>query len=199
VTLADDAPGTASATARATALVDDDTIIDSPPSLSIGSNNITVTAGQSAPLPLSVSAFDPDDTVLVKISSIPKWLTITDKFDNKTFGPGSATLTEAEVNSGLTLTSTYHGRGHPVVTFSITASNVTPGEQTISAPLSVTVMDPTSADYQVSSDKGLALLRQYLASFAPSSHGAEHLELADSSMASAHAFLAPPLNQPQHT
>ena len=135
----------------------------------------------------------------MKISGIPKWLTITDNLDNNSFGPGSATLTQAEVNSGLVLTSTYQGRGHPTATLTVTASNVTPGEGAISSPVPITIVDPPapSADHNLALDKRVALLNQYSAGFGASGFSGEHVQLADSSLASAERFLVQPVTQPQ--
>ena len=57
---------------------------------------------------------------------------------------GSVTLTAAEVNSGLTLTSNYTGSDHPVNTLTITASE-TVGQHTLtSAAQSIVVTDPAA-------------------------------------------------------
>jgi len=73
ITLADDTPGTASATVHGTASVDADTRIDLAPTLTIASKSLTVSPGNPVSLRISVVGFDPDDTVLVKISNIHLW------------------------------------------------------------------------------------------------------------------------------
>ena len=124
-----------------------------------------------------MSGFDPDDAVRVTISNIAGWLVITDKLDGHAFGPGSATLTEAEVNSGLLATSTYHGSGFPIDTLTMTASNTTLGESATSATQTITVSDPPAGGQATPSDGhaiNLALLGQYMASSfvtAGDSHG----------------------------
>ena len=178
VTLADDSPGIASATAQAMANVDQDTTKDPAPTLTITSHSVSVNPGSSISLPVSVSGFDPDDAVRVKISNIPSWLVITDNLDGHAFGTGSATLTEAEINSGLVATSTYHGSGFPIDTLTMTASNTTLGESATSATQTITVSDPPAGGQATPSD-GLhainpALLGQYMASSfvtAGDSHG----------------------------
>jgi hypothetical protein len=59
------------------------------------------------------------------------------------------------LSSGLVLTSSYHGQGHPTATLTITASNVTPGEGAISSPVSIMIVDPPapSADHHLALDK----------------------------------------------
>jgi hypothetical protein len=59
----------------------------------------------SVTLPISV-AFDDDDSVLVGIFGLPSGVTLTDAFDHKTFSGNSIVLTAAQVNSGLSLSST---------------------------------------------------------------------------------------------
>ncbi len=118
---------------------------DPPPTLTIPITSLNVNAGGSVALPITVAGFDPDDTVSVNISGLPKYEQITDNLDNKTFTGKSITLTAAEVNSGLTLTSTYKGTGQPVATLTVTALNTTAGETSKSAPQTITVTDPPLA------------------------------------------------------
>src|SRR5262249_9509716 len=95
-------------------------------------------------LPISVTGVDSDDTISVTISGLKRYESVTDNLDGITFRPrhGSVTLTAAEVNSGLTLNSTYGGSGQPVNTLTVTASNSTPGETATSAAQTITVTDP---------------------------------------------------------
>jgi hypothetical protein len=101
-----------------------------------------VNAGASAALPVSVAGFDADDTVTVTIGGLTSYETITDTLDKKTFSGSSVTLTAAEVNSGLSLQSSYGGTDHPVNTLTITASNTTAGESATSAPQTITGENP---------------------------------------------------------
>jgi probable HAF family extracellular repeat protein len=132
-----DGSGT-SATSTATA-----SVLDSAPSVTVPNPpSLFVAAGGSVSLPLSVSGFDSDDKVTVKIAGLPAFETITDNLDKKTFSGSSVTLTAAEVNSGLTLHSTYSGSGQPVNTLTVTAANTTAGESSTSSAQTITVTDP---------------------------------------------------------
>jgi hypothetical protein len=135
-----------------------------PPVLTITSNALTVNAGGSVSLPISVAAVDSDDMVSVKISGLKKYESITDNLDNITFRPrhGSVTLTAAEVNSGLTLNSTYSGTGQPVNTLTVTATNSTAGETGTSAAQTITVTDPpANSSTNVDGVTAAALLAQF--------------------------------------
>jgi hypothetical protein len=112
------------------------------PILTVGSSALTLPAHGSVALPISVAAVDSDDTVTVTISGLRRYETITDNLDHKIFSGSSVTLTAAEVNSGLTLMSSYDGKGHPVNTLKITATNSTPGEEGTSATQTIKVTDP---------------------------------------------------------
>jgi len=81
----------------------------------------------------------------VTITGLPKYETITDSLDGKIFRGSSITLSEAEVDSGLTLTSHYRGSQHPVATLTIAASDQIGGVSTTSAPQSIKVTDPTTS------------------------------------------------------
>jgi hypothetical protein len=174
-----DGSGT-SATSTATA-----SVLDSAPSVTVPNPpSLFVAAGGSALLPLSVSGFDPDDKVTVKIAGLPAFETITDNLDKKTFSGSSVTLTAAEVNSGLTLHSSYGGTGQPVNVLTVTAANTTAGEGATSAAQTITVTDPPApstlagaqdrngALQDLAVDQRVALLGQYMAStFTPSGAG----------------------------
>ncbi|EKS28269.1 beta strand repeat-containing protein [Afipia felis] len=142
------------------------------PTLTLGSTALTVNAGGSVALPVNVTGFDADDTVTVAIGGLASYETITDTLDKKTFSGSSVTLTAAEVNSGLSLQSTYGGTDHPVNTLTITASNTTAGESATSAPQTITVTDPPATPAMIwnnwnqhsSSFQHLtALMEQYMA------------------------------------
>ncbi len=130
----------ASATSAATASVS-----DPAPTLTITNPALFVAAGGSVSLPIGVSGFDSDDKVSVKIAGLPVFETITDALDNRTFSGSSVTLTAAEVNSGLTLHSTYAGSGQPVNILTVTATNTTVGESATSSAKTITVTDPPTA------------------------------------------------------
>jgi hypothetical protein len=92
-------------------------------------------------LGLGVSMPHAGDNVSVTISGLPRYETITDNLDHKTFSGSSVTLTAAEVNSGLSLSSSYHGHGHPTATLTVTAHDAT-GTPVTSAAQTITVKDP---------------------------------------------------------
>ena len=155
------------------------------PTLTLGSTALTVNAGASAALPVSVTGFDADDTVTVTIGGLTSYETITDTLDKKTFSGSSVTLTAAEVNSGLSLQSSYGGTDHPVNTLTVTASNTTAGESATSAPQSITVTDPPAApaisggnwnQHNSSFQHLAALMEQYMAAGlnATGNHGFGH-------------------------
>ncbi|MEW6642052.1 MAG: Ig-like domain-containing protein [Pseudomonadota bacterium] len=112
------------------------------PTLTLGSSALTLPAGGSVALPISVAAADADDTVSVTITGLTSYETVTDGHDATVFSGSSVTLTAAEVSSGLTLHSSYGGSDHPVNTLVVTASNTTPNEGTISVAQTITVTDP---------------------------------------------------------
>jgi hypothetical protein len=97
-------------------------------------------------------------------------------------------LTADEVNSGLTLHSTYQGKGQPVNTLKVTASNTA---EAVSSPAQIiTVTDPPATP----GDK-IALLCQYMASsFATSGYGHGEALITDQSLTGStrSEFLASP-------
>ncbi|UFW48475.1 MULTISPECIES: heparin lyase I family protein [Bradyrhizobium] len=111
------------------------------PTLTVADNTLSVSPGGSIPLGLGVSVPHVGDNVTVNISGLPKYETITDKLDGKTFSGNSITLTAAEVNSGLSLSSSYRGHGHPTATLTVTATDST-GTPITSAAQTITVKDP---------------------------------------------------------
>jgi hypothetical protein len=78
----------------------------------------------------------------VTIQGLPSYERITDNLDGKTFKSSSVTLSQAEVDSGLTLTSRYRGSGHPSATLTVTASDTIGGVKSVTAPKTITVNDP---------------------------------------------------------
>lgn len=126
------------------------------PILTIGSSALTLPAQGSVALPISVTAIDSDDTISVTISGLTKYERVTDNLDGITFRPrhGSVTLTAAEVNSGLTLMSTYRGSDQPVNTLTVTATNSTAGEEGTSAAQTITVTDPPANSIGRVDDEG---------------------------------------------
>jgi Ca2+-binding RTX toxin-like protein len=149
---------TASNTTTATGnpvILDQDKIAE-PPILKIANTSPTVTAGGSIPLGIKVVPVDSDDSVLVTISGVPQGfesITADDGNQPVIHHGANYTFTAADVNAGLTLHSTYQGGGHPVNTFTVTASNTTAGEAATSATQTLTVTDPpaTTSSWDISS------------------------------------------------
>ena len=100
--------------------------------------------GGTVDLGVKVTTTDPNDVVTVKITGLPKYETITDKLDGRTYSGKDITLTAAQVASGLTLRSNYRGGGHPVATLTLTATARDPvtGAVATSSPQTIAVTDP---------------------------------------------------------
>jgi hypothetical protein len=85
-----------------------------PPKLTITDHWLSVAASGSVLLPISVKANDTDDTVSVKISSVPSFETITAGDGHAVAKRGdSYTFTLADAQSGLTLHSSFERKYHP--------------------------------------------------------------------------------------
>jgi hypothetical protein len=114
------------------------------PKLTVADQTLSVSPGGKVSLGIDVSVPHAGDNVSVNISGLAKYETITDNLDHKTFSGSSITLTAAEVNSGLSLSSSYHGHGQPTATLTVTAHDAT-GTPVTSAAQTITVKDPPSA------------------------------------------------------
>lgn len=113
------------------------------PTLTIADASLTVAKhGGTVALGISETAPSGATDVIAKITGLPSYETIKDKLDGKTFSGSSITLSEAEVDSGLTLRSNYRGSGHPVATLTVTGSDLVGGVAATSAPQSIKVTDP---------------------------------------------------------
>ena len=106
------------------------------PTLSVPGRGGTVDLGAK------VGTTDPNDRVNVR--GLAWYETITDRPDGHTFKGSNITLTEPQVDSGLTLHSYYRGSRDPVDTFTLTATAKDPvtGAVTRSAPQTTTVTAP---------------------------------------------------------
>jgi hypothetical protein len=111
------------------------------PVLSVADHSLSVSPGHGVALGIGVTVPNKGDAVTVHVAGLPRYETITDKLDHKTFTGSSISLTAAEVNSGLTLTSHYRGHGDPTSTLSVTATDST-GKPVTSAAQTITVKDP---------------------------------------------------------
>ncbi|OPY96570.1 hypothetical protein A5906_04835 [Bradyrhizobium sacchari] len=115
------------------------------PDLTIADDTLWVAGrGGTVDLGTKVTTTDSNDRVTVHITGLPKYESITDNLDGQTFRGRDITLTAAQVNSGLTLTSTYRGGGYPVAELTLTASATDPstGAVATAAPQTITVTDP---------------------------------------------------------
>jgi hypothetical protein len=114
------------------------------PVLSVADHSLSVNPGHAVALGIGVTVPNKGDAVTVHVAGLPKYETITDNLDHKTFRGSSISLTAAEANSGLTLTSHYRGHGDPSATLSVTATDST-GKPVTSAAQTITVKDPSTA------------------------------------------------------
>jgi hypothetical protein len=112
------------------------------PTLTVANQSLHVSPGGRVSLGLGVSVPNVADNVTVNISGLPNYETVTDNLDHKTFSGSSVTLTAAEVNSGLSLSSSYRGQGQPTATLTVTATDHTDTPAMTSAAKTITVKDP---------------------------------------------------------
>jgi len=111
------------------------------PTLTIAHDALTVTEGGSIPLPINVTSHA-GETVSVTIKGLASYETLTDHLDDKIFTGSSVTLSAAEVDSGLTLASSFSGPGHPVNTLVVTATDTVGHASVTSAAQDIVVTDP---------------------------------------------------------
>ena len=104
-------------------LVSGGTGTSAAPSLTVANNAVTVAEGGSIPLQIGVTPAHAGDNVSVTIKGLTSTETVTDALDHQVFSGSSITLSAAQVNSGLALTSSYSGSGHPVNTLAMTAND----------------------------------------------------------------------------
>jgi hypothetical protein len=165
------------------------------PTLTIADPSLNVTGGGgTVPLGIKVAASSSATDVKVTIAGLPSYETLSDGLGH-TYSGQSITLSQAEVNSGLTLTSHYTGSQHPIATLSVTASDTIGGSVATSAKQSIVVVDPPPATL-ASTAKSVALLNQYIAGGFEQDHGAAPLT---SKMASAFSHDESFLSRPGHS
>jgi hypothetical protein len=176
------------------------------PVLSVADHSLSVSPGHSVSLGIGVTVPNQGDAVTVNVAGLPKYETITDSLDHKTFSGSSISLTAAEVNSGLTLSSHYRGHGDPTATLTVTATDST-GKPVTSAAQTITVKDPpataggswpsSGGHHHHDHDHSFALLSQSMA--AGGSQG--RADLGQIAMAASHAsswLNQSLLTRPQH-
>jgi hypothetical protein len=116
------------------------------PTITLANTALTVERhGGTVAMGISETAPTGATDVTVNIAGLPSYETIKDKLDGETFSGSSVTLSEAEVESGLTLTSHYRGSGHPVATLTVTGSDLDGGVTETSAAQTIKVTDPGEA------------------------------------------------------
>jgi hypothetical protein len=153
-----------------------------PPKLTITDHSLSLSAGGTISLPISVSPNDADDTVSVKISGLPSFETITAGDGHTVVKIGNSyTFTLADVQSGLTLHSSFDQKNHPShdgpehdrdegehsehrlateqTKLIVTAINRTHGEYAATNPETITVSTTPPTDRLV------GLFNQYVAGF----------------------------------
>jgi hypothetical protein len=161
------------------------------PTLTIADPSLNVTGGGgTVALGIKVAASASATDVKVTIAGLPSYETISDGLGH-TYSGQSITLSAAEVNSGLTLTSHYTGSQHPIATLSVTASDTIGGSVATSAKQSIVVVDPPA-----STTKAVALLNQYIASGFQEDHGAAQVT---TTMAAAVSHDDSVLSRPGHS
>jgi hypothetical protein len=135
------------------------------PTLTIAASTLHVSAGGgTVDLGITETAPSSASSASITITGLPSYETITDGFGDTFSGSGrhGITITEAQVNSGLTLTSNYQGTQNPVATLQITANDTVAGVTSHSATQSLIVIDPPATS--AATTGRLALLNQYIAS-----------------------------------
>jgi hypothetical protein len=141
------------------------------PALTIANHSVGLSKFGAVSLPISVAGVDSDDTVFVTIKGLTRYESITDALDHKVFTGSSVTLTAAEVASGLTLKSSFTGRGSAANTLTVSASNTAAGEAATSASQTINVTLGSTTAAHAGAETGsaqttaqsLALLTQFLA------------------------------------
>jgi hypothetical protein len=147
--------------------VDQDKVAEVPSLKTSG--NVTVSAGGSKPLGISVMPNDSDDTLSVKISNVPSFETITAPNGDVVTRNGTTYTITAPTGQPITnlmVHPSYKGKGHPQNTFNITATNLTVGETATSASKSIIVTDPPPTAPGVtppSLENVVALFNQFIA------------------------------------
>jgi parallel beta-helix repeat protein len=122
------------------------------PAVTVADPSLSVSRGHGVDLGLSVSVPQPGDNVTVNIKGLAGYESITDNLDHTTFSGRNITLTAEQVNSGLTLNTSYRGNGDPSSTLSVTATDHTTNSS--SAAQSIVVKDPSSTSATGTSGSG---------------------------------------------
>jgi YVTN family beta-propeller protein len=176
--------------------VDQDKVAEVPSLTTSG--NVTVSAGGSKSLGITVMPNDSDDTLSVKISNVPSFETITaPNGDVVTRNGNTYTITAptGQAINNLMVHSSYNGKGHPQNTFNITATNLTVGETATSASKSIIVTDPPPTAPGVtppSLEHVVALFNQFMAAGLPEQQGGAISNALSQIVTNEEPFLAQP-------
>ncbi|RBP07120.1 beta-glucanase (GH16 family) [Roseiarcus fermentans] len=148
-----------------------------PPTVAVADRTLSVTeGGGTVALGISVTAPAASTSTLVTIEGLPAYETVTDALDHKTFAGDKITLTKAQVDSGLTLTSSYRGDAKPTALLTIYATDTIAGVQSRSATQTLIVVDPPASKPAPSADALAKLI-------APPSTGGESAASSRASLA----------------
>ncbi len=115
------------------------------PTVPIEYSTLYVSPGGTIGLGISEQAPQNATATTVTITGLPSYETLSDASDGKTYSGNSITLSETQVNSGVWLTSHYQGTGLPKATLTITGSDTIGGVTSVSAPETITVVDPPAS------------------------------------------------------
>jgi hypothetical protein len=160
------AAGTGKSNAITDTLTSSTSTTPTAPTLTIDNTTLHVTGGGGrVALGIHETSVANSTNDHITITGLPSYESIHDHLGHR-FSGSSIDIPQADVASGLTLTSRYTGTGHPVATLNITAHETVGGVDVASAPKTLTVIDPPpSAGTTSAATVGkLALLNQYMAS-----------------------------------
>ena len=144
------------------------------PTLTIANSSLTV-AGGGGTVALGISVAAPaSETATVTITGLPRYERITDSLDGESYRGSTITLSEAQVDSGLTLTSRYRGSSFPVATLTVTASDA----GGTSTPQTITVTDPPTSTAALGSNAALLGSPPSTSNYGLDYHGSSNSEFA---------------------
>ena len=116
-------------------------------------SSLTVSAGGSIALGLVITPVPSNGTISLTISGVPSYKSIYAAGTTPTVTKQSTTYTyafsdlpSADLDNGLTLTSTYTGTGHPKSTFTVTVSDTADGQTDTAAAQTIKVTDPPAGN-----------------------------------------------------
>ncbi|RBP07119.1 glycosyl hydrolase family 16 [Roseiarcus fermentans] len=157
-----------------------------PLTLSIANKALQVTeGGGKVGLGVSVTAPSTSTSTQVLIKGLPSYETISDAADHKTFSGSWIVLSQAQANSGLTLTSNYTGSGKPTATLTVQARDEVAGTYNYTASQTMTVLDPPAATSAATGQASDVVAKLLHAPSIGASAGAGGIQVAHSDLAAA--------------